>query len=102
MNFSWFFPGRAEIITDAIMNICLKLFVISCLALLPASAFADVSLQQNVKIEARGPMSVFEFEGTIVTEISGEMSRIENHHKTTSSLLVSLPESTKPRTRWAM
>jgi len=44
---------------------------------LPASLSADVTLEHFVKVEARGLISVFDSQKTILTHISGEQARIE-------------------------
>ena len=60
------------------MKNILRVCPIFSLILVPLLAFSDVSLEQSVKIEARGLISVFESEETIVTKISGERARIEH------------------------
>lgn len=61
------------------MKTLLSVCLISCVLFLPVLAFADVKLERSVKIEARGLISVFESEETIVTMISGERARIEHY-----------------------
>ena len=44
---------------------------------MPAALSADVTLEHSVKVEARGLISVFDSEKTMLTHISGDRARIE-------------------------
>jgi len=46
-------------------------------AFVPAALSADVTLEHSVKVEARGLISVFDSEKTMLTHISGDRARIE-------------------------
>ena len=47
------------------------------LAFVPAVLSADVTLEHSVKVEARGLISIFDSEKTMLTHISGDRARIE-------------------------
>lgn len=47
------------------------------LSLVSIAAMGDVTLEQQITIEARGLISVFESEKTRLTRISGDRARIE-------------------------
>lgn len=58
-------------------NKSLKFVLLFFLVFLPASLSADVTLEHSIKVEARGLISVFDSQKTMLTHISGENARIE-------------------------
>lgn len=51
------------------------------------TCWADVTLQQNISVEAGGSMSVMNSTGTVTTAVSGNRGRTENRMESTSKLM---------------
>jgi hypothetical protein len=68
------------------LNISLLTIFAVCSAQAP-SAFADVTLHQNVTVSASGVMSMMGSKGTVTTVISGDRARTENQMESTSSMM---------------
>jgi hypothetical protein len=58
-----------------------------CLVAFSATAWTDVTLQQSVKVEAGGGMSVMNSTGTVTTAVSGNRGRTENSMEMASKLM---------------
>jgi hypothetical protein len=64
-----------------------KVFLPMCLVAFSATAWTDVTLQQSVKVEAGGGMSVMNSTGTVTTAVSGNRGRTENSMEMASKLM---------------
>ena len=73
--------------------ICCTLGVfVACISQTPP-AQADITIQQHVKVEASGAMSMMGSEGTVTTIISGQRGRTENQMESTSSMMRKLAKN---------
>ncbi len=64
-----------------------KIFLPTCVMAFSGTAWTDVTLQQNVTVEAGGGMSVMNSTGTVTTAFSGNQGRTENSMEMASKLM---------------
>lgn len=72
-----------------------KIFLPMCLTVFSTTAWTDVTLQQSVKVEAGGGMSVMNSTGTVTTAVSGSRGRTENSMEMASKFMKKFAK--KPR-----